>query len=63
MRQIANSQQLLHAAAENMFPAYRKLASVQSAVGRAGKKQQQQQQQNLFPDIPVEVSSDVPLQV
>ncbi|KAL3894381.1 MAG: hypothetical protein SGCHY_005309 [Lobulomycetales sp.] len=61
MRQIANSQQLLHAAAENMFPAYRKLASVQSAVGRAGKKQQQQQ--NLFPDIPVEVSSDVPLQI
>lgn len=51
-----HSQQFLHAAAENLFPSYRKLATVQSAFDMTKKRR-------MFENIPVEVSSHLPLQV
>lgn len=55
MKEAARSKQFLHAAAENIFPSYRKLANVQSAFDL--------NKQDKKCDIPVEVSSHLPLQI
>jgi transmembrane protein 17 len=51
-----SSKQFLHAAAENIFPSYRKLSNVQM-FSLDGKKQKH------YDNIPVEVSSHLPLQI
>ena len=55
----AAADKFLHSAAENIFPSYRKLANEQSAAAMKNRARQQK----IFENIPVLISSHLPLQI